>query len=91
VAEQVEVLAPAGAKVHGLPPNAPLAPPLENVTVPAGDDLLPASSSLTVAVQVVLWFTTTVPGTQVTVVCVSRLVTLNGKASCEVSCRAEPA
>jgi hypothetical protein len=79
-AQELDVLV-AAANVHVLGPVKVLPAaaendpePFENVTVPVGVVLVPVSTSVTVAVHFVAWPTTTVAGTQLTVVDVSRWV-----------------
>jgi len=62
--EQLDVVALTVVKVHGLPVNEPPAVPvLLSVTVPAGEEAVPAVAvSLTNAVQLTAWPTTTVAG-----------------------------
>jgi hypothetical protein len=71
-AEQLEVVALTPASVQGLPANDPLAVPLLlKATLPAGALAVPAEEvSLTNAVQLIDWATTTVEGEQVTAVVV---------------------
>jgi hypothetical protein len=90
VTEQLEVdVALIWVRLHVVDPNVP-GPSLENVTVSCGHDFWPPSSSLTVAVQVVLSLTTTESGTQLTDVLVSRLVTVTVKSSWLTACVVEP-
>src|SRR5690242_16478443 len=79
VTEQLEVLALAGASVQvPLPLKLPLAPPLLKLAVPCGDDFVPESVSVTVAVQVVDPLIGLVPGEQPdTTVEVDRLCTVS--------------
>ena len=78
VTMQLEVVALTLAKVHGDPVNKPVAVPvLENATVPAGADAVPAAEvSFTNAVQLMVWETTTVAGEHVIAVVVVRRVTV---------------
>lgn len=46
------------------------------VTVPVGVTIVPGDVSVTIAVQVVAWLTTTVEGVQATAVEASRLLTV---------------
>ena len=78
VTVQLDVVALTLARVQGDPVNAPVAVPvLENATVPAGADAIPAAEvSLTKAVQLVVCETTTVAGEHVILVDVVRRVTV---------------
>ena len=61
VAEQLDVVALTLARVQGVPVNDPDAVPvLVNATVPPGADAVPDAVSLTNAVQLIDWATTTV-------------------------------
>ena len=64
VAEQLDVVALTVARVHGVPvKDPPAVPVLVNATVPAGELAVPAADvSLTKAVQLIDWATTTVDG-----------------------------
>src|SRR4051812_42302357 len=74
VTEQLLGPLPEPESVHvAAAENAPV-PLLVNVTVPDGADAVPLSVSLTVAVQVVAWLTTTLAGAQLTAVLVIRFV-----------------
>ena len=76
--EQLELAGPADASVHwfgAVKPPEPLGL-VANVTVPLGDDFAPKSVSLTTAVHVVAWLTTTDAGAHVTLVEVERFVTV---------------
>jgi hypothetical protein len=66
------------------------APELVKATEPAGSDLPPAAVSVTVAVQTVPWLTTTLAGTQLTLVLVDRRVTVSPKVSSLPAWMAEP-
>src|SRR3970040_1532287 len=55
-------------------------PSESNSTVPAGSEAVPAAVSVTVAVQVVVWLTTTGLGVQVTSVLVPRRLTVRSSA-----------
>src|SRR2546428_6604888 len=68
-----ELQARRGVQLELLKEPAPL---LLKLTVPVGVLLVPASVSLTVAVQVVGWPTTTDAGVQPTLVLVERLLTV---------------
>jgi len=77
VAEQLDVVALTVVKLQGVPVKDPEADPvLLNATVPLGVDAVPDAVSLTNAVQVTVWATTTVVGEQVTEVVVDRAVTV---------------
>lgn len=58
--------------------NVPVTPDTVNDTVPVGVDVGAGEVSVTVTVQVVGWFTTTLVGVQLTTVEVVRGVTVNG-------------
>jgi hypothetical protein len=77
-AEQLEVVALTPARVHGLPVKDPAAVPvLLSATEPAGADAVPAEDvSLTKAVQLTAWATTTAEGEQVIAVEVVRRETV---------------
>ena len=62
-------------RVHGEPVKVPV-PLLVNATVPVGALVVPADTSVTVAVHVEAEFTTTEEGEQLTVVVVRRVVTV---------------
>src|SRR2546427_13127877 len=74
--EQLDVVALTVVKVHGLPVNEPpWVPVLLSVTVPAGEEAVPAVAvSLTNAVQLTAWPTTTVAGEHDTRVAVGLFV-----------------
>ena len=61
--------------MHGDPVKVPV-PLLVKPTVPVGALVVPVEVSVTVAVQVVAWFTTTAEGAQLTAVVVVRVVTV---------------
>jgi|SRR6267378_3062286 len=63
------------AKVHGLLVKLPVAPVAVNMTVPVGAIAVPRDVSVTDAVQLVDWLTTTVLGEQLTLVAVVRRLT----------------
>jgi len=68
---QLDVVVLTLARVHGVPVKLPpVVPPLVNATVPPGADAVPAPVSLTNAVQVIVWETTTVDGEHVIAVVV---------------------
>src|SRR5438132_11184257 len=68
-AEQLDVVLLTLARVHGVPVNDPAeVPVLVKATVPPGAEGVPEAVSLTKAVQLTDWATTTVVGEQVTVV-----------------------
>jgi hypothetical protein len=73
-------------------PLLPLGPERLKLTAPLGLDLLPASVSSTVAVQTEPWLIATLPGEQLTLVWVVRLVTVSAKpvASALLAWRALP-
>ena len=83
VTEQEPLIPLGGGRVHvGL---LKLPEPLdEKLTVPVGADLVPAAVSVTVAVQVLAWLTTTEAGEQDTLVVVVRRLTASGKALAEL-------
>jgi hypothetical protein len=78
VTEQLEVVAFTPARVQGLPVKEPAAVPvLLSATEPAGADAVPADDvSLTKAVQLTDWATTTAEGEQVIAVEVVRRETV---------------
>ena len=68
---QLDVVVLTLARVQGVPVKLPPeVPPLVNATVPPGADAVPVPVSLTNAVQVIVWETTTVDGKHVTAVVV---------------------
>ncbi len=75
---QLEAVALRLASVQGLPVKLPVAVPVfENATVPNGAEAVPdAEVSLTNAVQLVAWLTTTADGEHVTAVEVDLRVTV---------------
>jgi hypothetical protein len=69
VTEQLDTVELTAASAQGDPVNEPEAVPvLVNATVPPGDEAVPEAVSLTKAVQLIDWATTTADGEQVTVV-----------------------
>ena len=70
--------------------SKPPVPVWETVTVPVGADLVPASVSLTVVVQVEPWLTATVVGEQTTLVEVERLLTVTDAVPELVECVLSP-
>jgi hypothetical protein len=73
VTEHCDVLAVAAESVQLVAPKLPEdAGAAAKVTVPLGDVALPAAESVTVAVHVDAWFSTTEAGLQVTAVVVER-------------------
>jgi hypothetical protein len=77
VSAQVELELVAAERVQVALDEKPPEELVVSVTDPAGLDFVPASVSLTVAVQVEPWLIATVPGEQLIAVEVERLLTVN--------------
>jgi len=86
VTEQLDFPTTLSVREHGLPVNEPVRPTWAKPTTPVGVELVPGELSVTVAIQVVIPFTTKGSGEHETMVDVTRLsstvefVIVGGKA-----------